>query len=153
MATKKSNSAAKSMDDWIVMMEEWFAKLPAIPTNGRQAIVGITPWLALIFGVLGVAGGLAGLGLLTAFSPFMALSNGFGGAAGSLVSAALSLAAAVLLLVAFPGTKAHKMQGWKMLFWSEAVSVLASIVIFSVSGVLFSLVGFYLLFQIKSYYK
>ena len=152
MATKKSNSV-KSVEDWMAMMEEWFSKLPSIPVNGKQTIVGITPWIALIFGVLGVAGGLAGLGLLTAFSPFMALSNGFGGAAGSLISSALSLAAAVLLLVAFPGTKAHKMQGWKMLFYSEAVSVLASIVIFSVSGVLFSLIGFYLLFQIKSYYK
>jgi hypothetical protein len=145
--------SSKSVNDYMEMMEEWFMKLPALPKNAREGLVNVTPWVALVFGVLGVLASLAGLGLLTAFSPLIALSSGLAGAAGSVVGAVLGLVSSALLLAAFPGTKVHKMQGWKMLFWSEAVSVLAAVLSFSVGGVLVSLLAFYLLFQIKSYYK
>ena len=134
-------------------MEEWFMKLPPLPKGGRDAIVQITPWIALIFGILGVLAGLAGFGVLAALSPFIALGNGFSGAAGSLVGAALSLVASAMLLAAFPGTNKRRMQGWTLLFWSEGFSTVAAVVSFSLTGVLVSLIGFYLLFQIKSYYK
>lgn len=144
---------ANSMNDYMEMMEEWFMKLPALPKNGKEGLVSVTPWVALVFGILGILASLAGLGLLTAFSPLIALSSGLAGAAGSVVGAVLGLVSSVLLLAAFLGTKAHKMQGWNMLFWSEAVSVVAAVLAFSLGGVLVSLIAFYLLFQIKSYYK
>lgn len=145
MAAKKA--------DYMAMMEEWFMKLPPIPKGGREAIVKITPWIALIFGILGILGGLAGLGILTAFSPFLFLSSGLSGAAGSLVGAVLGVVSSVLLLAAYPGTKNRKMQGWKLLFWSEAVDVVAAVISFSITGVVVALIGFYLLYQIKSYYR
>ncbi len=145
--------AKKTAVNWEEMMETWFLKLPALPKNARQTLVNITPWIALIFGILGVLAGLAGFGILTAFSPLIAMGSGFNGAAITLVSAVLSLIASILLLLAFPGTKKRKMQGWKMLFWSEIASIIGAIIVISLSGVLFSLIGFYLLYQIKSYYK
>lgn len=145
--------AQKQTQEWMQMMEEWFMKLPPLPKGGKDAIVQITPWIALIFGVLGVLGGLAGFGVLAALSPFIAMSNGFSGAAGSLVGAAFGLVASAILLAAFPGTNKRKMQGWTLLFWSEALSTLAAVLSLSLTGVLVSLIGFYLLFQIKSYYK
>lgn len=144
---------AKQSSNYMVMMEDWFMKLPPLPKGGREAIVRITPWVALIFGILGVMAGLAGLGILTAFSPFLFLSSGISGAAGSLLGAVLGVVSSVLLLAAYPGTKSHKMQGWKLLFWSEAVDVIAAVLSFSLTGILVALIGFYLLFQIKSYYK
>ena len=138
---------------YMVQVEDWFLKLPALPKNGKDAIVRITPWIALIFGVIGVAVGLAGLGVLTFLSPFVFLGGGLNSAAGSLLSAVLALASSILLLAAFPGTKAHKMQGWTMLFWSEVISLVAGVVAFSLSGVIFSFIAFYLLYQIKAYYK
>ncbi|MGH7245529.1 MAG: hypothetical protein ACREGI_01180 [Candidatus Levyibacteriota bacterium] len=149
MPQKKS----MSVQDWMSMMENWFMKLPSLPKNAKDAIVSITPWIALVFGVLGVLGGLAGLGVLTAFSPFVMVNGGWGGAAGSIIAAVISLVASVLLLMGFPGTKKRQMKGWKMLFYSQVASVVASVVSFSVAGVLVNLIGFYLLFQIKSYYK
>lgn len=137
----------------IKMMEEWFGKLPELPKNWKEVIVKITPWIALIFGVLGLIGSLVAVGLLTFLAPFILLGGGVGRAGGGVVGAVLALVASVLLLVAFPGTKAGKAQGWKMLFYSEAVSLISSIVAFSTAGVVGSLVGFYILFQIKSYYK
>ena len=144
---------AKKQSNYMVQVEDWFMKLPALPKNGREAIVRITPWIALIFGLLGVAVGLAGLGVLTFLSPFVFLGSGLNSAAGSLVSALLALVSSVLLLAAFPGTRVHKMHGWTMLFWSEVVSLVAAVVAISLSGVIFSFIVFYLLYQIKSYYK
>lgn len=143
MAAKKT--------DYMAQIEAWFMKLPALPKGGRDAIVTITPWLALIFGILGVLVGLAGVGLLTALSPVVFVGGGH--PIGAILGSILGLIGSALLLAAFPGTKARKMQGWTMLFWSEVASLVAAVVAISISGVLFSLIAFYLLYQIKSYYK
>jgi hypothetical protein len=137
--------------DVMAMAEEWFMKLPALPKGGREAIVGITPWIALIFGILGVLAGLAGVGLLTALSPFAYMGGGH--PVGAIAASVIGLVASALLLASFPGTKARKMQGWTMLFYSEVASLVAAVVSISVTGVVFSLIAFYLLYQIKSYYK
>lgn len=134
-------------------MEDWFDKLPALPENATDVLVRITPWIALIFGLLGVLGSLAGLGILTALSPFVMLGNGIGGTATSLLTAVLSLVSSALLLAAFPGTKAHKIGGWNLLFWSEAVSTVSSVLLLSLTGVIGAFIGFYLLYQIKRYYR
>lgn len=149
MATKKSEKQI----EWEATLEEWFAKLPPLSKNAQEAIVRITPWLALIFGILGVLGTLAGFGILTVFSPLVVLSSGLSGAAGSLISAGLGLAAAILLLLAYPGTKMRKYKGWRFIFWSEIVNIIAAVLSFSLIGVFINLIGFYLLFQIKPYYK
>lgn len=135
------------------MLEDWFMKLPPLPKGAKEVLVNITPWIALIFGILGVLAGLAGLGILTAFSPLIGLSSGLAGATNGLIGAVLGIVSSGLLLAGYPGTKNHKLQGWNMLFWSEIVSTLAALVAFALGGVVISLVGLYLLYQIKSYYK
>lgn len=132
---------------------EWFDKLPALPRDVKEVIVKITPWVALIFGVLGVLGGIAGLGILTVFSPFAMLGGGAQALGGGIVAAILLLASSVLMLMAFPGLKALKEKGWTLLFWSEAVSIVGAVLGVSLSGILFSLIAFYLLYQIRSHYK
>lgn len=147
-----ANSLEKSSNDLIRPMEDMFSKLPSLPEGIREFIVMVTPWLALVFGILGVLGTLTALGLLTAFSPVVVM-GGLGSAAGVTIGVLLALASSVLLLAAFPGTKARKRTGWMFLFWSEIVSLVSSVVALSVGGVVFGLIGFYILFQIKSYYK
>lgn len=145
--------AKSSTDTLITTVGDWYAKLPNLPKDARELLVKITPWVALIFGLLGVLGGIAGLGILTAVSP-LAMMGGESRVLGSgMFAAILMLVSAALLLAAFPGTKNRKEQGWKFLFWSEAVSVLSAVLGFSISGILFSLIGLYIVFQIRSYYK
>lgn len=141
------------VNEIIGMMEEWFSKLPALPTNWREVLVKVTPWIALIFGVLGVVLSLLGLGVLAFLSPFVFMAGGWGAATGGPVAAVLWLASSALMLLAYKGLSQRKLGGWNFLFWSEVVSLVSSVVLFSVTGVLGALVGFYLLFQIKSYYK
>lgn len=145
--------AAKSSQDFIKMMEDWFSKLPPLPKNVNEVIVKITPWIALIFGVLGVLGSIALFGVTTVVAPLVAMGSGVGQATGGMVGAILALLSSVLLLAAFPGTNKRKMSGWTLLFYSEVVSTVASIIALNLTGVVGALIGFYILFQIKSYYK
>jgi hypothetical protein len=143
-----------SMDEWVKQMEEWFGKLPDLPGNVREWIVKLAPWFALVFGALGVLGSLAATGILAALSPFIALGGGLGAAAGGIVGALAGLISSGLMLAAFPGLRARKTAGWKYAFWSEAVNVTGALLVLNLAGAAVSaLVGFYLLFQVKSYYK
>ncbi len=144
---------AKSSTSIIGTVEKWFDKLPALPKDARDIIAKITPWLALIFGILGVLGSIAALGSFTAFSPFAMMGGGAQALGSGLITALLALVSSALLLAAFPGTRKYKLSGWNFLFWSEAVGLLSAVLAISLSGILFSLVAFYLIFQIKSLYK
>lgn len=134
-------------------VEEWFMKLPALPKEARDVIVKITPWLALIFGILGVLGSVAAFGIVTVFSPLAVMGGGIQAAGTGIIAAILGLVSSALLLAAFPGTRKLKLSGWNFLFYSEAVSLLSAVLAISLSGILFSLIGLYLVFQIKSHYK
>lgn len=142
-----------SVNQLVNTMEVQFKKLPPLPANWRDVIVNITPWLALVFGLIGVFGSLAAVGILTFLAPLVLLGGGVGVASGGIIGAVLALVASVLMVVAFPGTRAKKISGWNLLFYSEAVSLVSSVVFFSVGGVIGALIGFYILFQIKSHYK
>lgn len=134
--------------------QELFDKLPVLPKEARDVIAKITPWIALIFGILGVLGGIAGLGLLTVFSPFAFMGGAGRALGGGVLAAILTIASSGLLLAAFPGTKKYKISGWNFLFWSEAVALLSAILApLDLGGIVFTLIGFYLIFQIKSHYK
>lgn len=139
----------KSHNDLIPMMEEWFKKAPALPTNAKEILVKITPWIALIFGILGVLAGLGAVGL----SPVVM----FGGVKNSmmvLLGGVLTVVSSGMMVMAFPKLKVSKLQGWNLLFWSTVVSLVSSLVVGAiVSAVIWGVVEFYLLFQIRSYYK
>ena len=145
-----SNNSANQI---INTVEEWYSKLPPLPRSWTEVIVKITPWIALVFGILGVLGSIAAFGILTVLSPFVALGGGVGAATNGVIGSLLALVSSGLLLAAFPGTRAGKMSGWNMLFYSEVVSLVSSVVFFSVGGVVGALIGFYILFQIKTHYR
>lgn len=144
---------AKESKGLVETMEEFFKKAPVLPTNLREGIVKITPVLALIFGVLGVLIGLVAAGITTVFAP-LALIFGVQSYGGGVIAGWTLLIMSALLLAAYPGTKARKLSGWNMLFWSEVVNVVGSVLSLNIFGaVVGGLIGLYLLFQIKSYYK
>ena len=138
----------KQGKDLISALDEVFQKLPRLPKSATDVLVNIAPWLALVFGILGVIGGLSAIGI----SP-LAL---FGGVNASFVVLATGVAAivsSVLMLMAFPKLKKRAYKGWELLFWSEVISAISAVLSISVGSVFGVLIGFYLLFQIKSYYK
>ena len=142
MATKNSN-------DLIQVLGDWYAKAPALPSNVNETLATIAPWFALIFGILGVIGGLG----MAGWSPVAAM-GGFHNGTNVLISGILTIIASVLLLMAYPGLRNRKYIGWRWAFWSEVVSLLSAIVVESiVGGIIGAIIAFYILFQIKPYFK
>jgi len=136
----------KKATDLIATLDTFFKQAPKLPSSATDVLVKIAPWLSLIFGILGVIGGLSLLGL----SP-LAMLSGFH--ANVLITGVVSIVASVLMLMAYAKLVKREYKGWELLFWSEVVSAVSAVVALSVGSVLGVLIGFYLLFQIKSYYK
>jgi hypothetical protein len=149
MAEKNSSM---NVDQLIATMENFFKKAPQLPENIREVLVKIAPWFALVFGILGV---IAGLGLV-GVSP-LGMVEGVGSSTFLMVSGLLSIVSSVLMLMAFPKLQKHQYSGWKLIFWSEIVSVVASLVGINAGTILGAVIGaliaFYILFQIKPHYK
>lgn len=151
MSTTKSKST-----DIIETMDEWFSKFPALPKHWRDILAKIASPLALIFGILGIIIAIWGLGIFTTTSPLAF----FGGAAGvasygtGILSVLIYLIGSILLLAAYPGLRAKKSKGWNLLFWSEMVNLIGGLVSLAIlSAIIGALIGFYIIFQIRSYFK
>ena len=152
-------STQEKMKEHMSGLEGWigsiFAKAPHIPENGRKVIVEYAPWIVLIFGIIGVVAllGAGGLSMLLAIG-----SAGY--ALPLLVSVLISLASAVLLLMSYPGIKAHKKSGWNLVFYSQVVGVVGSVVMivmgdtYNIVGpIIGAVIGFWLLFEVRSHYS
>lgn len=146
MAVKKGNLA-------VATLEDFYAKLPSLPKEVNNFIVVITPWFAVIFGILGVLASLAALGIIGAVSPLIAVGSGIGTATSSMILAVIAVVSSILMIVAVPSLFSRKEMGWTLLFWSEALGVISSLISLTIGGLVGAFIGFYILFQIKSYYK
>src|SRR6185437_8492211 len=71
------------------------------------------------------------------------------------------LVQAIIYIAAFPGLREHKKNGWNLLFYGALLNVVYGvIVLFTAYGgmsqliwsVIGSAIGFYLLYQVRSYY-
>ena len=136
-----------------------FSKLPHLPHDARMVLINIAPWLALIFGVLGLLGVVSALSTMPYLfaNPFVAAALG-----GSYMPLMLALIvtgiASVLDLMAWRPLAAHKKQGWNYLFYATMLSTLSSLInmVFGYTGFAWlvgSLIGFWLLFEIRSHYN
>jgi len=140
------------IDGVIKSLDDIFKKFPPLPANARETLFKIAPYLALIFGILGILAALSGLGLLTAFAPLAVMggTKGYGIAYVSAIGLAIS---SVMMLIAYPGLKAGKIGGWNLLFYSEIVNIVASVLSISIGSMITAVIAFYILFQIKAKYK
>lgn len=138
----------QSADSYIDLIGEYYAKLPNLSRNWQETIVQITPWLALIFGILGILGSVAALGIFPIAVVAGAHTTGLG-----FILRLLTLVSSVLLLAGFLPTRKRLEKGWQFIFYSEVVGLIGAIIVLSLSQVIFSLIGFYFLYQIRGYFK
>ena len=120
-----------------------------LPSEVKEFLVKFGPWIALVFLVLSLPALLVMLGIGTAFMPF-------GGAVYSVGFTYLTvvlLAQLVLLALALPGLFKRKMSAWRLIFYSELVSIAFSLLSGSILGAIIGgLIGLYILFQIRPLY-
>jgi hypothetical protein len=136
------------------LLEDYLVKkAPAIPANIKEAIVKFAPWLTLIALILSLPLVLAAFGLGAVALPFSYMAGiGFGlNYTLAMVVLAVSL---VLQALALPGLFKRQLTAWRLIFYATLVSAVSNLLQFNLAGLLIgTLLGWYLLFQVKSYYK
>ena len=156
----------KQLSPLLKVLDENYAKAPALPKKWTDLIVNFAPWLALLGGVLGLLFGVMGLlaslslfGLVTAVAPLGVYGATYGPQyiIAVVVGALVLLATGVLLLMAYPSLKARKEKGWNLMFYVLVLGIVSSIASLNVFSILMSvvvaLIEYYFLYQVKSYYK
>lgn len=153
-ATEKMKHHAGALEAWLIPI---FSNMPHLPHGGRKFITDIAPWLSLIFGVLGLLG-LLGAGVMTTlFSPLMAFSGGLR-SIGFFITILLGIASSVLSILSFNPLREMKKKGWDFAFYSFIIGTVSTLVtmvfMFSgIGGIIGTLIGAYILFEIREMYK
>ena len=141
----------------VKLLDGYYAKLPSLPKGLNDFIVSVAPWLALVFGVLAILSGIAAFGFLSVLSPFAAVAGATQYALTGLLAALVLIVQGVVEILAFPSLKSRKVRGWNLIFLSLLLMVVSSIFYLNIFGIVQSLIGvligYYFLYQIKSYYK
>jgi len=136
------------------VLADFFKNFPHLPEGGRKFLVDVSPYVPLVFGILGVIGVLFG-GVASLF--FVVATLGM--ALPLFLTVIVSLASAVLLLMSYKGLLARSKQGWNYAFYSQIVSVISGLIaMFTMHGgiigtVVGAIIGFYILFEIREHYK
>ena len=153
------------MNQLEAILNEWFGvKAPQLPESWKKFIVMVSPWLAIIGVVFGV---IALFTMFSAMASMMALSGAYGayGAAYGAPAAGYSATwywvgmafmAAMLVLeaLAIPGLRKRAYVGWKWMYYASLLSLVQGIVMMNfVSAIIGAVIGFYILFQIRSHYS
>jgi hypothetical protein len=80
--------------------------------------------------------------------------------AGGVAAASFGISAVFLIVqlglevAALPGLFARKMSGWKLMFYAMLVGFVHSLVSYAIiSGIIATLIGLYILFQIRTKYS
>ncbi len=150
------NVTAKHMgalEGWLAPI---FAKFSHLPEGGRQTLAKIIPWLALVFGVLGL------LGIISAGSLMSYLSFSFIGMGMLQISMFISLLAgliaSVLEILAFKPLQSRRKKGWNFLFYAIVLTTVATLLTLlfgysDIGSLVGSLIGFWLLFEVRGLYQ
>ena len=127
-------------------------KFPEFPDHVKEVIVRYGPYILLILSIIGL------LGILTAFGVGGAAISSIGVAAygtgfGFYVGIALNIVTLVLYLMAFSPLRARKKEGWNLIYYALLISLLVNLIQLNIIGALIGgIVGFWILFQIRSKY-
>lgn len=156
----------KQLNPLLKVLDENYAKAPALPKKWTDLIVNFAPWLALLGGILGLLFGVMGLlaslsllGLVAAVAPLGVYGATYGPQYifAAVVGALILLATGVLSFLAYPSLKARKEKGWNLMFYILVLGVISSIATLNVFSVVMALISaaieYYFLYQVKAYYK
>lgn len=131
-------------------------KAPPLPDNIKELLVKVAPWLTLILLIITLPFVLFALGLGALIAPFAFLggpSAGLSYGFAFTISALVLAVAIVLEAMSIPGLFARTAQGWRYAYYATLVSVVGNILQLDLFGAIIGgAIGFYFLFQIKSYY-
>lgn len=124
-----------------------------LPANVKEFIVKFGPYITLVLMILALPVILLALGLSAVLLPAYGVATGVGVGISATIGLVLAVVSLVLEAIALPGLFKRSKVGWNFLFYALLVSVLSYIIHLDILSVVFSVISFYFLFQIRSYYK
>jgi hypothetical protein len=136
--------------DIIGLFQRIYSRLPQISTDLKEFIVRVLPGFTIIFGILITIASIAdflGSAFITSFT--------LGGPQifqQLLLRSVLGIAQGILMIFAYPQLKKRNEKGWRLLFWSQILWILAAAISLN-TAVILGFVILYFLFQVRSYYK
>ncbi|GAB3223778.1 chromate transporter [Spirosoma arcticum] len=122
------------------------------PVNFREGFVKYWPFVSLVLLLLTLPSILLFLGIGTALLP-VSFVGGIGSGIGYTISMVLTVIGLVLSLLALPGLFNRKRSGWVLSYYAQLLSIVTSILSFSLIGILLGLLFLMLLFQVRDYYN
>lgn len=148
---------ASTLDTIEENLDLYFAqKAPPLPENIKELLVTIAPWATLILLIVTLPFVLFALGLGAIVAPLAFLGGPSAGLSYGLaytLSALVMGVSIVLDAMSIPGLFKRSAQGWRYAYYATLVSVVGNLLGFNlVSAIVGGAIGFYFLFQIKSYY-
>jgi len=126
-------------------------KAPVLPKGGRDFIVQVAPYLALLSAILGIPALLAVLGLGAVMTPFAWVAGARTGIFWFFW--AVGLGQSVLSALAVKPLFAKQGHGWRLMYYSQLLSLVSVFRYVSLGGLAVTLISLYLLYQVKSAFK
>ena len=115
--------------------------------------MNVVPWIAIIFGILGVLISLVALVGSTALGPLMVMFGAAGTGLTLILGSLLSLVAAAIDVVGGWLMRQRRVNGWWLLGIGYAIAMLSSLFHVSVLGLIFWILLAYLHLQVKPNYR
>ncbi len=154
-STTKASSSSRIPSDAMGMLDYYLVKKAPIslPATAKEWTVRFGPWILTALLALFIPIILGALGFGFAFLPIGAWDYPqlAAGAGFTFITFMLQI---VLMFAALPGLFARKMQGWNLVFALVLLNTFFGLVnLHPVSALLSLVLGTYVLFQVRSYYK
>lgn len=134
----------------IELFDKPYSLLPQFSSDVKAAVIKILPYLAIIFGLLiTIASIMEILG-----TPFISILA-FGKSTliqTLLLTNVLGIVQGILMVSAFTGLRRMSKRGWKLIFWSQILWIISSLISFSITLIL-GFLFLYPLLKVRSEYK
>ena len=124
-----------------------------LPANIKELIVKFGPYITLVLMILALPIILLAFGWSAVLLPAYGVAAGFGAGISATIGLVLAIVSLVLEAIALPGLFKRSKVGWNFVFYALLVSVVSYVINLDIMSIIFSVVSFYFLFQIRSYYK
>jgi hypothetical protein len=153
MTTQNKNWKTMLVELEDKLAEFFTKKLPALPDKVREMIVKFGPYITVVMLVLSIPAILALLGLGFVATPLV-FAGGARFGFWNIFSLVVGILMIILEIMAINGLFKRQMKAWKLLFYISLIQAFSALVRFDLGSLVIGTgISWYILFQVRSYYK
>jgi hypothetical protein len=128
-------------------------KAPNLPENIKESIVKYSPYIAIIVMIMCLPMLLFTLGLGGLLLP-LGILGGIGSGFKAMINLVFMVITLAFSIAALPGLFKRTKKSWKLMFYCSLLTTLSNLLTLNLGNLIIgSIISWYFLFQIRSYYK